>query len=343
VFFCHFVYSLKNHLSLTAIAVGDLDQSIFEFSGKSAIYLEELQKDTTFKKFYLLNNYRCHPSITNYSLALMGKNTELIKTNSIRVLQKNIEGNERDIGKWIDRLVVKICNTTPLSKMAILTKSTRTAEIIYDAMSSPCRIIINSSLENSSHFVATLFDKIIKFAYNKQITITEIIEDFIYYNTLTEIEKKELKRNFEGIRDILNRKDFDINQTKILFEQIAKILIPNAKQEGSLNLLEKVLSKELEIYSKVSEDEVQIMTLHKSKGLEFDIVFHLDLYEYILPQHKGNYKQDLNLHYVGVTRAKKACILCTSTKRTKANGDIVNANISEFLTLNNVQDLRKNY
>ncbi|WP_205753843.1 hypothetical protein [Gottfriedia acidiceleris] len=27
------------------------------------------------------------------------------------------------------------------------------------------------------------------------------------------------------------------------------------------------------------------MTTHKSKGLECDIVFHLDLYEYILPNH----------------------------------------------------------
>jgi len=333
---------LKNYLGLTAIAVGDLDQSIFEFSGKSAIYLKELQENTTFQEFSLLKNYRCHPSITNYSLALMDKNAQLIETTSIRVLQKEIEGDERDIGKWIDRCVVKICNT-PLSKIAILTRSSRTAEIIYDAMSSPCRIILNSSLENSSHLIATLFDKIIKFAYNKQITITEIIEDSIYSDTLTEIEKKELKINFERIRDILNRSDFDINQTKILFGQIAKILIPNANQESSLNLLEKVLSEELEIYSKVSEDEVQIITLHKSKGLEFDIVFHLDLYEHIFPQYNGNYNQDLNLHYVGVTRAKKACILCTSTKRTKANGDIVNANISEFLTLNNVQDLRKNY
>ncbi|HHB52405.1 MAG TPA: ATP-dependent helicase, partial [Saprospiraceae bacterium] len=314
-------------------------QSIFEFAGKKSDYLANLKEDDTFQNLPLLKNYRCHPSITNYSLALMDKNVQLIETNSIRVLQKNIEGNEHDIGKWIDRQVMKIHNT-PLSKIAILTKSSKTAKIIYDVISSPCKIIVNSSLENSSHLVATLFDKVIKFAYNKQITITEIIEDFIFFDSLKEIEKKELKRNFENIRDGLTLNNFEINQIKILFGQIAKILIPNVNQDGSLNLLEKVLSEELEIYSKVSEDEVQIMTLHKSKGLEFDIVFHLDLYKYILPKYKGNYQQDLNLHYVGVTRAKKACILCTSIKRTNSKNEIITASVSEFLTLNNVDSLR---
>jgi DNA helicase-2/ATP-dependent DNA helicase PcrA len=91
------------------------------------------------------------------------------------------------------------------------------------------------------------------------------------------------------------------------------------------------------------------MTLHKSKGLEFDIVFHLDLYEWIFPakgiengqQYHINFHQDLNLHYVGVTRAKKACILCTSTKRTNGQNEIKKGNPSEFLSLNNVQTIRK--
>lgn len=331
---------LKKYLGLTAIAVGDLNQSIFEFGGKSSKYLAQLKEDTTFHKFPLLVNHRCHPSIINYSLTLMNKNTTLIETDSIRVYHKNIKGDERDIGRWVDKWVKrKMCNT-PFSKTAILTKNGRTAKIIYDYMTAPRRIIENSSLENSSHIVSILFDKVIKFAYNNQLTITEIIEDFIYFDKLKDIEKKELKEKLERIRNILIKEDIDIGNIKILCQTIATILLPNQIQDNSLILLEKVLSEELDKYSSVSEDEVQIMTLHKAKGLEFDIVFHLDLYEYILPQYNGNYQQDLNLHYVGVTRAKKGCILCTSTQRTKPNGDIVSANTSEFLTLNNVKSLR---
>ena len=70
-----------------------------------------------------------------------------------------------------------------------------------------------------------------------------------------------------------------------------------------------------------ADNEIQLLTLHKAKGLEFDIVFHLNLYQWILPQYKGDYSQDLNLHYVGITRAKKCCVLCTSTHR-QSNGHI---------------------
>lgn len=45
------------------------------------------------------------------------------------------------------------------------------------------------------------------------------------------------------------------------------------------------------------------MTLHKSKGLEFNIVFHMDMYRWILPNEYGDaaaQMQDLNLHYVRI-------------------------------------------
>ncbi len=94
------------------------------------------------------------------------------------------------------------------------------------------------------------------------------------------------------------------------------------------------------------------MTLHKSKGLEFDLVIHVDMYEWIFPNKRpgpnddfdnplyGDWRQDLNLHYVGITRARKACFLISSTKRTNNNGLQKNAKDSEFLKQNNIQSLR---
>src|SRR5690606_28234247 len=105
------------------------------------------------------------------------------------------------------------------------------------------------------------------------------------------------------------------------FIEIASLIYPNAVNTNSINILQKILSDQilLEKFKPADSDQVQIMTLHKSKGLEFDIVFHLDLYKYIMPSsYNGEFIspiQDLNLHYVGITRAKKVCILCTSTKR----------------------------
>ncbi|BBL57406.1 hypothetical protein MKFW12EY_10190 [Methylomonas koyamae] len=85
------------------------------------------------------------------------------------------------------------------------------------------------------------------------------------------------------------------------------------------------------------------MTLHKSKGLEFDVVFHLDLYDWIFPKRDyvqgcyeevfSSWEQDLNLHFVGITRAKEYCILVSSTERFNYNNQIKAAKKSQFMTL----------
>ena len=55
------------------------------------------------------------------------------------------------------------------------------------------------------------------------------------------------------------------------------------------------------------------------------------------------WEQDLDLHYVGVTRARKACFLITNTQRHNSEGKVTNSAPSEFLELNGVNNLRKDY
>lgn len=118
--------------------------------------------------------------------------------------------------------------------------------------------------------------------------------------------------------------------------------------------LESVLADEkmLDTYRPITGDEVLIMTLHKAKGLEFDIVYHLNMNQWELPIRKivnndwgqplyPTWEQDLDLHYVGVTRARKACYLITSTLRHNGDGVIKKSVPSEFLELNGVETLRK--
>jgi len=350
------IFMKLKDLGLTAIAVGDLDQSIYEFTGKSPEFLSKLHRSSDFKTFSLTRNHRCHPSIINYSLFLMSDNVELLDTDSIRVFHRNITGNESDIAKWIDDTLQTSLDSfgiQSLSDVAILTKVHRTATIIDDTLKTPHRIHKQSLLEEHNYPVSQLFHNILKFTYNSKITITETIEMFTSIDALKLSIQKDLKNNFLIIKSLFDRKDPKFDDIKIVFEQIAEMLVPNKNQEKSLQLLEEVLNDELDIYSVISKNEIQIMTLHKSKGLEFDIVFHLDLYEWLLPNKKpgenndfnnpiyGSWNQDLNLHYVGVTRAKKACILCTSTQRTNYQNQIKNGKPSEFLSLNNLKNLRK--
>jgi DNA helicase-2/ATP-dependent DNA helicase PcrA len=61
------------------------------------------------------------------------------------------------------------------------------------------------------------------------------------------------------------------------------------------------------------QDQLTLMTLHSSKGLEFDVVFLVGMEEELLPHKKsleeGNLPEERRLCYVGVTRAKKKLIM----------------------------------
>ena len=102
-------------------------------------------------------------------------------------------------------------------------------------------------------------------------------------------------------------------------------------------------SRLLQHYKPINENEVQIMTLHKSKGLEFELVYHLDLYDWIHPKRKfvrgcfdviyDNWEQELNLHFVGITRAKNYCVLVTSSSRLNRDYETKTGNPSQFFSL----------
>ena len=87
-------------------------------------------------------------------------------------------------------------------------------------------------------------------------------------------------------------------------------------------------------YFPAANDEVNIMTLHKSKGLEFNIVFHMDMYKWVLSNEYGSEEeklQNLNLHYVGVTRAIDVCYIMLGSKRYNSKGKCYDALPSSFL------------
>jgi DNA helicase-2/ATP-dependent DNA helicase PcrA len=54
------------------------------------------------------------------------------------------------------------------------------------------------------------------------------------------------------------------------------------------------------------------MTVHRSKGLEFPVVFIVGLVENILPSKKGNLEEERRICFVGMSRAMKLLYLSHS-------------------------------
>jgi len=150
-----------------------------------------------------------------------------------------------------------------------------------------------------------------------------------YKNGISEIQNiilKIKKKNKSKVGDLINiiRKDLDYDkyilkedsESNIRSEKIdnLNILVSLANKYNSIDtFLEEVDS--LLGFSKDSDviEKVKVMTCHKSKGLEFPIVFLPGVNDGLLPHSKSdNENEERRLFYVGMTRAEKELFISST-------------------------------
>lgn len=233
-------------------------------------------------------------------------------------------------------------------------KNRRTQELIDNNLDIPHRVIESTVLDADLNPRSRLYGLLLQFYYDAAMRFITITDEFLDYDELSVNERKRLKELEEDIRSVeLEEMEDELPR---LFKSVGDIILPEYDEGSSKEHLESVRSdgKMLDTYRPITGDEVVIMTLHKAKGLVFDIVYHLNMNQWELPMRKivnndwnhpqyPTWEQDLDLHYVGVTRARKACFLITSAMRHNGDGAIKNSAPSEFLALNGVEKLREDY
>lgn len=193
----------------------------------------------------------------------------------------------------------------------------------------------------------TTLNKIEEFAIKKKISFFQVIDDpeiknFLRISTVNKIKKfiSWIKKvtllsisQPSNILDIIihdtayeswlskNLKESDKikNSTNNIYmlSNWIKSLIKGNNFEKPMSLLEIITKMTLRdiINNEKPKDsnQVQLMTLHSSKGLEFSSVFIIGMSEGILPNIKSinenNIEEERRLAYVGITRAKKQLFL----------------------------------
>ena len=329
-------------IGLIGVAVGDIDQSIFAFAEKSPEYLKSLGNRSDFITHILSKNHRSHISIINYATKLISNSFTPIPTGETNVFYSFVDGSEIETADWLTSTIPTLIKRFNLEKsrdIGILVKNHQTGQYIHQNLKLNHKLIINTPLDEDSSLWGSVFRKVLFWSFNTQETKYELCEHFLNFDYQEEqaLIIMEILSNLEN----LNMNELNSSQIIDFFTNIAQIIYPSAYNDQAITKLKNVLSNEdlLSSFMQPQDDEIQLMTLHKSKGLEFDLVFHLNLHKFVLPQYNGNYSQDLNLHYVGITRARKGVILCSSTKRLR-NGIPVDAEPSEFLFRNDLGKLR---
>lgn len=342
----HQIFLELYELGIKGIAVGDALQAIYV---EKAECLDELQNNPAFEPLELSINHRSHPSIQDYAwFFYTGQRHSNSNYEEIRVFEKKIKGSEIEIAKWLNIAVPYFKNLYHVDenrKIGILVHLNIKLDIISPYLTFECKISGKSPLEEISNPTSSFYQLILEYLSSNIVTRFEILDRYLFG-----VRNRNLayKTNLKLIA-LKSKKEASANLSQHIneFEELGRILLgPDYDASISGRLMECLLADpELESFKPPERDQVQIMTIHKSKGLEFDVVFHLDLYEWSLPAKRINdegkkvfmrIQSDACLHYVGITRAKMGVILCTSTKRhTKKWGtqdiEIKDGNPSEFL------------
>lgn len=182
-----------------------------------------------------------------------------------------------------------------------------------------------------------LREKLNEKAYNAMIEFKDFIEE-----CRTQIENgdaiemvNDLFLNIEYRNHLLNtNKDEKVANIKydnicLLKSWIVNKLKGNSKenidpvtfQEAVQSICIREMLEQNDNENEYDLDQIQLMTLHSSKGLEFPFVYIIGCEENIIP-HKnsidsGNIDEERRLFYVGITRAKKNLVLSYSNTRAE--------------------------
>ena len=152
--------------------------------------------------------------------------------------------------------------------------------------------------------------------------IIDIIEKTNYIENLEYNDKNDLDSRIENINEFITiAKEYENNNIK-----------PTLK-----GFLEEIsLENNIDSYDG-NNNYVTLMTLHTSKGLEFQYVFIIGLEENIFPSYNAinygnnkNIEEERRLCYVGITRAKKQLFLSYCSSRIQ-NGIKTKNSPSRFL------------
>lgn len=347
--FQHQLFLRLKALGLMAVAVGDSDQSIYGFAHKDPRYLLELTAPGSgFAPFAITTNFRSHPSINDFALRLLDPNHPIAPRDDKRVFIKTVAGDQRAIGVWLRTAIPHLMQhyqVASADKVAILCRHQHSARMIADNLELSHRLVEDSPFKATLAAEASLLADLLRLRYDSQMTAESLI-DRASLPKLTIHERRAVRRAILSCRSCL-----ECHLVQTVVHAATYLLGHQPSVEGALELAAICGdANSLNWFQRSDDAAIQIMTLHKAKGLEFDLVFHADLYDHVIPTRlypPGPFGQVvfqdeiqcLNLHYVGITRAIKACVLMTSSLRFNTKGEVKQGTPSQFIGRNGANAL----
>ncbi len=320
-------------------AIGDPNQAIYGFRGAKNEYIQQFQVDFENAKTYTLGkSYRCSDKILKASdNILQHKSASLLtgvhKGVKLVMAQQQSDKSEAEyIARTIEDMIGglgffsidsnvsqgnKSQYVDSLSDFAVLCRTAAQMEILEEAF--------------RNHRIP--YQKVGESSFYKESDIKIIIDILKYYlfpeNSHFYNKTKDYRDKMQGFS--FNKSLSIAENLKILIESLETIIeIPAQKVEKLLSFSSQFSTVEgfvkgigigLPTDTYVSEQEsVALMSIHASKGLEFNCVFIPACENGIIPlslykTQKIDIEEERRILYVGMTRAKKQLFLTYAKNR----------------------------
>lgn len=348
--FQHLLMKKLISLGLRGIAVGDIDQAIFRFAGKSPDHLREFLTSAEFHHFQITRNHRCDKAIQAYSLALLGARPEPIPRADRRVFAVRMNGDEEALSAGIREHLPMIMDKYGVSErrgVALIGYGNKTLDRFAGSIGLPHKRFSETPLDRGFSKWNRVFSSLLSEFYNPLRFSGRFLDDHL--GTLAKPSKRQ--RGVALLEEYFSLSENELADSIHLATSIARLCEPDSVNSDAVEAYRSVV-EDIELlrngFKPASPDEVSILTYHKAKGLEFDIVFCLETYRYIMPPYRSEElpydarRQALCMHYVGITRAKKVCYILLGSLRHNGEGELKDAIPSDFLGYPGLADIRIN-
>ena len=366
------ILTLLNLTRIKVFAVGDADQSIYDFQGAAPDYLIELSQRQDVSCIHLKNNYRSSQTIVDASEYVLKSSRGYIASGKLRDYHAKLEFIEcsKGMDEQYERVTEQISRFhtegIPYHEIAVLVGNNKQVTELAQECSRqniPAYIARQTFrltdliiwIQNCAKWVSdkcsVSFDEICS-TWKSFISQKRIISEDDYFllkrtifQTLT--ASKVYKDNLSEWLCYLDKK------VGIVSAFTASERYPD-EIDNYNKLLETARSHDTQLTIKfltrlgIPENQVVLTTRHSSKGLEFDVVILPGMEKDSFPSYYDNTPRKLaearRLCFVSVSRARKACILIRSKNLQNQYGRWFSKEPSPFwVALQEFQDSRSDY
>ncbi|HGJ5874405.1 MULTISPECIES: DNA helicase Rep [Arsenophonus] len=180
-----------------------------------------------------------------------------------------------------------------------------------------------TALQHFTHWLAEIAKRAER---EPLLAVRDLLHDIDYQSWLyetsnsskaAEMRMKNVNQLFGWMDEMINGNDIDEPMT--LSQVVSRFTLRDMMERGE---------------TAEDVDQVQLMTLHASKGLEFPYVFLVGMEEGLLPHQtsidENNIDEERRLAYVGITRAQRE-IFFTHCRERRQYGELIRPEISRFL------------